>query len=260
MYANIKYLFSYLDLFLILTQRNIKVRYRQTLLGFLWIIIQPLLSSSIFAVIFGKFASLPSENTPYVLFAFSGIIPWFFFSHCLQRATFCIANDEKLITKVYFPRILIPLSSCAVSLIDFIVTVGIFLFLSLFYETTFSYKILMIFPLAFVLLLFSISFSLWFSALYVYYRDLLFVVPFMLQIWMYISPIAYSKTIVPEKFLSLYALNPLVGITDSFRWAFFNYPVFPLKSFSISLLWTLIVLFSGIYIFHKLEKNFADII
>lgn len=253
-------LIQFLDILYMLTLRDIKLRYRQTSLGVLWVLLQPLLTSFIFAVIFGKFAQLSSEGIPYLPFAFCGLIPWMFFSVALQRASGSLIQDERLITKIYFPRVYIPISSCLGVFIDFFVSLLFMFILMPIYNIPFTFHLL-IFPfLLVVLTAFTCGLSLFFAAANVYYRDFKHMLPFMIQIMMYASPIIYSATLIPEKYRMIYSLNPFVGLIKGFRWMFIGNQPFPTLSLAYSTVWGMLALGLGLVIFRKIEGYFADVI
>lgn len=257
---NLRELFEYRDVFFMLAMRDIKIRYTQTFLGVFWVLLQPLLTAFFFSVIFGRFAKLPSEGVPYLLYAFSGLIPWMFFSQALQRASMSLINDERLITKVYFPRMIIPLSCCAGVLIDLFIGLGFMGVLLFAYKVAFTWKMLIL-PLFLVLtLIFTSGLSLFFSALNVYYRDFKHLIPFCLQFWMYACPIIYATSLIPAKWQFLYHLNPMTGIIDCYRWSLIGTYDFPFIPLSISLTFGLFILLAGVFVFKKVERYFADVI
>ncbi|NGX37237.1 MAG: Teichoic acid translocation permease protein TagG [Chlamydiae bacterium] len=243
---------------LMLTLRDIKLRYKQTFLGVAWVILQPLLTALLFTAVFGKALHLPSEGTPYMLFAFCGLVPWLVFSQSLQRASPCLINDTRLITKVYFPRIFLPLSATFGVIIDFIIGLAMVTFLMMFNGYSFSSKIIFLPLLALHLFIFACGINLFFSSLSVYYRDFKHIVPFLIQLWMYASPLVYSSGVIPHQFQFFYNLNPMVGIIEGFRFCLLGTP-FP-GSFQISILTSVLLLISGTFIFRKIEHNFADVI
>ncbi|MCI0381717.1 MAG: ABC transporter permease [Chlamydiae bacterium] len=253
-------LFQYRDVFFMLGIRDIKLRYTQTVLGVFWVILQPLLTAFFFSIIFGRFARLPSEGLPYLLFVFSGLTPWMFFSQALQRASMSLLQEERLITKIYFPRIIIPLSSCAGVVIDLCVCLAFMAALLIFYHIAFTWKIFLL-PLFFLLtLIFTSGISLFFAAMNVYYRDFKHLVPYLLQFWMYACPIMYSTTLIPQKWQLLYHLNPMTGIVDCYRFCFIGSYPFPWISCGISVICSFIVFTIGMYVFRKIERYFADVI
>ena len=251
---------NYREVLRMLIFRDLKARYAQTWLGALWIVFQPLFTVGIFALIFGRWVHLETEGIPYFLFAFSGLVSWTFVSQAIQRASQSLTLDVRLITKVYFPRLLIPLSSVMGAFLDFgILTVVLCLFVK-FYGIPLTWQILAfpicLFPLFFVVL----GIGSFMAALGVYYRDIAALMPLFLQTLMYGSPIVYSTAIVPEKWLWLYQLNPMVGVLDAMRWSFLGLPHFPFHSLSVTYAISTVILSLGIVVFTNLERKFADII
>jgi lipopolysaccharide transport system permease protein len=254
----LKELYSYRDLLFIFSNRHLKLRYRQTFLGIVWVLLQPLLLSSIFSLVFGKFASLPSNNAPYTLFALSAFIPWSFFFQTVHRASTTFTQERELIAKVYFPRILLPLSiACAVT-VDFLVGTLLFLGLCLFYQYSLTLSILCLLLLFFPLFLFSCAMSIFFSSLNIFFRDISLIVPFFLQVGMYLCPIAYSVNLVPDAYLFYYHLNPLVGIIEAFRFSFLGLSTFPTYSFIYSCICSILLFLLSYLFFLKTERKFVD--
>src|SRR5579859_484422 len=212
-------LWSYRDLLWLLAGRDVKLRYKQTALGLIWVVLQPLVAALIFAVIFGHFGKLPSDGSPYVLFVFAGLMPWNYFAGALQRAGNSLVVDSNLIRRVYFPREILPLASTAAMLIDFAVTLAVFFALMLIYQVPLTWRLLAL-P-AFLLLntIMALGASLWLSALNVQYRDFMYALPFLLQVWMYASPVVYATSIIPKAWQGLFSLNPAVGFIEGFRWS-----------------------------------------
>ncbi len=240
--------------------RDIKLRYKQTVLGVTWVILQPLLTALLFTLLFGKVMGLASEGVPYILFAFCGLVPWLTFSGALQRASTSLLNDTRLITKVYFPRIFLPLSATFGVVIDFLIALSMLFVLMGGYGVGVSTNLPFLLPSILVLFLFSSGVNLFVSSLNVYYRDFKHIVPFLLQLWMYASPLVYSSTIIPKKYQLLYQCNPMVGIIDLFRWSLLGIGDFPMNSFSISLVSSILMVTLGACIFRKIEHYFADVI
>lgn len=253
-------LYEFRWVFLMLSLRDIKLRYKQTILGVAWVILQPLLTALLFTVLFGKVIGLSSEGVPYVLFAFCGLIPWLVFSGSLQRASTCLLNDTKLITKVYFPRIFLPLSATFGVVIDFLIALAMQLVLMGIYGKGLSTNVFFLPVVSLVLFLFSCGINLLVSSLNVYYRDFKHIVPFLLQLWMYASPLVYSSGIIPQKYQLLYQCNPIVGIIDGFRWSLLGLGEFPVYSFTISAVVSIVMVTLGGGIFRKIEHYFADVI
>ncbi len=253
-------LVAYREVFRMLIFRDLKARYAQTWLGAGWVVFQPLLTVGIFATVFGRWIHLETEGVPYTLFAFSGLAAWTFVSQAIQRASQSLTLDVRFITKVYFPRLLIPTSCIIATLTDFgILTVVLTILVKLFgFPLTWH---LLAFPLCLVpLCFFALGIGSLMAAMGAYYRDFTALIPLFLQTWMYGSPIVYSASIVPEKWLWLYQWNPMVGALDIIRWTFLGLPTFPLHSLLITYLVSALILVLGIVVFTRLERRFADVI
>jgi len=256
-----KDLWRYRELFYFLSWRDVLVRYKQTVIGIAWSVIRPFLTMVVFTIVFGKLAKLPSEGIPYPLLVFTALLPWQFFANSLAEASTSIIGNANMLTKVYFPRIVIPATSIIVSLMDLLISFVMLLFLMAWYGFTPGLRAFIL-PL-FLILACAASFgvSLWLSALNVKYRDFRYVVPFIVQFGLYVSPVGFSSGIVPERWRFLYSLNPMVGVIDGFRWA--------LLGEDMALYWpgiilstaiTAVILVSGFKYFRKTEKIMADVI
>ena len=252
-------LWRFRDLFGIFALRDVKLRYRQTALGVIWVVLQPLAASLIFAVIFGVLAHLPSNGSPYLLFVFAAMLPWNLFSGGVQRAGNSLITDARLVTKVYFPRELIPLASAAAVVLDFAVAGVVMLVLMVLYRAAFTPTLLAVVPLVLLALAITVGASLFFSALNVYYRDFSYAMPFLLQIWLYATPVVYASSLVPERWRLLFGLNPMAGVIDGFRWAFLG-GAFPLGSLAEATVVGGLMLLIGAYVFERVERSFADVI
>ena len=253
-----KDLWRYRELFYILAWRDLKVRYKQTVIGAAWSVIRPILTTVIFTFIFSRVAKLPaSGSAPYALMVFVGMLPWQFFANSLSEASVSLIGNSNLITKVYFPRMIIPASSVITSLVDlgisFVILIGMFFIYHFVPVGT------IVFLPFFILIAFVASFGvgLYVTALNVKYRDFRYIIPFIIQFGLYITPVGFSSSIVPEKWRLLYALNPMVGVVDGFRWCILGDPL-NLPSFFISIIISLLFLWLGIWYFRKTEKSFAD--
>lgn len=253
-------LWSFRDLFGILALRDIRLRYKQTAFGVAWVVLQPVLSSLIFAAIFGSLAKLPSDGVPYILFVFAGMLPWNLFAGSLQRAGNSLVGDARLISKVYFPRIVIPIASATAVLLDFAVAFVVMGIFTVFSGIPISLTWLAVIPLAALTFAIAVGVSLVFSALSVYYRDFTYALPFIIQLWMFGSPLVYSTSLVPAKWQALYGLNPMSGVMDGFRWAILGQREFPLTGLALSLLGATLLLLLGVYVFQRVERSFADVI
>lgn len=252
-------LWRFKDLFLLLTWRDLLVRYKQTFFGIAWAIFRPLITVIVFAFIFGKVAKLPSNNTPYFLFVFAGIIPWQFFASSLADAGNSLVANSNIITKVYFPRLLMPFSSIAACFVDALITGVIFCIFLFWYHVEFTWHILVLPAFILWLVLLTIGVSIWTAALNVTYRDFRYLIPFMVQLGMYISPVGFSSQIIPDKWLWLFYINPMVSIIDGFRWCIFHQSSnFNLMMSLPSMTITILVLVSSILFFKSSEDSFAD--
>jgi lipopolysaccharide transport system permease protein len=252
---------QYRELFAFLAWRDVLVLYKQTTIGIAWSIIRPFLTMVVFTVIFGKLAKLPSEGVPYPILVFAAMLPWQLFANSLSGSSSSLISNANLISKVYFPRLIIPSSAVIVSLVDFLISFSILVILMIWFQFLPSLRILMIPVFLCTVLAIAMGCGLWFSALNVRYRDFQYIVPFIVQFGLYISPVGYSSSIVPDKWRLLYSLNPMVGVIDGFRWAMLggDFHIY-LPGFAISLILTAAILFSGFLYFKKTEKTFADVI
>lgn len=254
-------IWQYKELFYFLAWRDILVRYKQTAIGIVWALLRPFITMVVFTVVFGNFAKLPSEGVPYPILVFAAMLPWQFFANALMDCSNSLINDSNLISKVYFPRLIVPISAVVVSFVDFLISGIILIGLMAWHDFVPGWRILTL-PI-FILVTFTLSLGsgLWFSALNVQYRDFRYVVPFIVQFGLYVSPVAFSSSIVPEKWRLLYSLNPMVGVIDGFRWAIIgnDYQIY-WQGFSLSLLLVSVVLASGIWHFRTMERKFADVI
>jgi lipopolysaccharide transport system permease protein len=255
-------LWRYRELFYILSWRDIKVRYKQTFIGAAWSIIRPLLTMIVFTIVFGKVAKLPTEGAaPYMIMVYAAMLPWQFFSNALSESSASLTGNANLISKVYFPRLIVPASSVIVSLVDFFISFLILVVLFIIYQFTPSWHI--VFLPFFILIAFFTAFGvgLFFTALNVKYRDFKYIIPFVVQLGLYISPVGFSSTIVPPQWRLLYSLNPMVGVIDGFRWAIIggdSQLYWP--GLILSLASNIVFMWLGLLFFRKMEKSFADVI
>jgi lipopolysaccharide transport system permease protein len=256
----IKDLWEYRELLYFLVWRDIKVRYKQTALGVLWAIIQPVMTMLVFSIFFGKLAKLSSDGIPYPIFSFAALVPWTLFSNGLTQATNSLVASSNLIKKVYFPRLIIPIATVLAGVIDFLLAFAVLLVLMLYYGITPTINTLWL-PLFLLLtIITSLAVSLWLSALNVEYRDIKYVIPFLTQIWLFATPIAYSSTLLPEPWRTVYGFNPMVGVVEGFRWALLGTDTPPGMMALASSVAALLLLFSGAFYFRRMEKTFADTI
>ncbi|HEY0006596.1 MAG TPA: ABC transporter permease [Pyrinomonadaceae bacterium] len=256
---NLRDLWAYRELLYFLAWRDVKVRYKQTFLGAAWAILQPLCTMIIFTLIFGKMAGIPSENIPYSLFAYAGLLPWTFFSNAVTASGNSLVGSSHLITKVYFPRLIIPGATIGAGLVDFVIAFALIIPLMVYHRFSVSWNILMLPLLVVLTMLLALGIGLWLSALNVKYRDIRFAIPFLMQLWMFVSPIIYPLSFLRGKLRLLILLNPLTGIIEGYRSSLFNRP-FDWKALSVSAAFTLILLVYSLYTFRRTEKFFADIV
>lgn len=255
-------LWRYRELFRVLAWRDLSVRYKQTVIGVLWALIRPFLTMLVFTIVFGRIAKLPSDgNVPYALMVFAGILPWTFFSTGLSEACNSLINNEKLISKVYFPRMIVPIATIVVAFVDFLISFAILLLLMVWYRFVPDWRILAL-PIFGILAFFSsVGPSLWLTALNVKYRDFRYVIPFVVQFGLYVSPVGFSSNVVPGQWRLLYSLNPVVGVIDGFRWCLLRGQgglYLPGLFMSVAVIG--FFLWFGIRQFRKMERSFADLI
>jgi lipopolysaccharide transport system permease protein len=253
-------LWEYRELLYFLIWRDVKVRYKQTLLGVAWAILQPVLTMVVFSVFFGRLARMPSDGIPYPIFSYTGLVPWTLFAYGLHQGSNSLIGGANLIKKVYFPRLCIPLAAVLSGIVDFLLAFLMLIVMMFYYGVPLSLRILWL-PL-FVLptLGTALAVALWLSALNVHYRDVRFIVPFILQIWLFATPIAYPSSLLTEPWRTLYGLNPMVGIVEGFRWTLLGVTTAPGPVVAVSALVTLGLLVSGAYYFRRMERTFADVV
>ena len=246
------------ELLYFLVLRDVKVRYKQTVLGVAWAVLQPLFTMLIFTLIFGRFAKIPSDGVPYALFVFAGLLPWTFFSNNISQASMSLMNQQTLLTKIYLPRLFIPSSSIGSGLIDLLVSFGVFAMLMIYYRVGLGPGVLVVPFLVLMTAAASLGIGLWLAALIVTYRDFRYVVPFLVQSWMYLSPVIYPVSMVPAKWQPLLAINPMAGIIDGFRSALLGLP-WNYTTIGISSVSSILLLAFGLGYFRKTERSFADV-
>lgn len=255
-------LWRYRELFRVLAWRDLAVRYKQTAIGVLWALIRPFLTMIILTIVFGRIAKLPTDGSaPYALMVFAGILPWTFFSTGLSEASNSLINNEKLISKVYFPRLIVPIATIVVSFVDFLISFGILLVLLGWYAYIPDWRIVVL-PIFIALAFFaSTGPSLWLTSLNVKFRDFRYVVPFIVQLGLYVSPVGFSSSVVPGQWRLLYSLNPMVGVIDGFRWCILRGQggIYPM-SLTISITVITFFLWFGVRQFRRTERSFADLI
>jgi lipopolysaccharide transport system permease protein len=254
-------LWQYRELFRVLAWRDISVRYKQTVIGAAWAVIRPFLTMVVFTVIFGKLANLPSEGTaPYAIMVFAGMLPWTFFSSALADSSNSMVGSANLISKVYFPRLIVPIAAVGVAFVDFAINFTMLIALMIWYRFVPGWQIVLLPAFVALALLASLGPGLWLTALNVKYRDVRYIIPFLVQLGLYASPVGYSSSIVPAQWRLLYSLNPVVGVIDGFRWCILGgQSQLYLPGFLLSICGTVFLLWLGIRQFRKMENHFADL-
>ncbi len=257
---NLRDLWQYRELLYVLTWRDIKVRYKQTVIGAAWAIIQPFFTMVVFSIFFGRLAQMPSGGVPYPIFAYSALVPWTYFANALAQASNSVVQHEHIITKIYFPRLTLPLASVLGGLPDFAIAFAVLLGMMWFYGLVPAAAVWTL-PL-FVLLAVAtaLGVALWLSALNVQYRDVRYAIPFLIQLWLFATPIAYPSSLVPERWRAIYGLNPMAGVVEGFRWALLGQADAPGPLLAVSTIMVCLLLLSGLYYFRRMEKTFADIV
>ncbi len=254
-----KELIEYKELFFILIWRDVKVRYKQTIIGFAWAIVQPVMSMIVFTLFFGKLANIPSEGVPYPLFSFAALLPWQFFSKALSDGSTSLTASGGILSKVYFPRIVLPGASVLSGLVDLAVGFVVFLGLMLYFDMVPTWRMAFVPCFILVGVLTAMSVSVWLSALDVLYRDVRYVLPFLLQFWMFCTPVIYPSSLLPEKWRVVYALNPMVGVIEGFRWSTLGTTHSPdLAMLTVSAMVMLMLLIGGLVFFRRMEATIAD--
>jgi lipopolysaccharide transport system permease protein len=256
----LKELWEYRELLYFLTWRDVKVRYKQTVIGAAWAIIQPFFTMVVFSLFFGKLAKIPSDGIPYPIFAYAALVPWTFFANGLSQSSNSLVGSANLIKKIYFPRLVMPISGVVSGVVDFVLAFIVLLGMMLFYHILPTANVIWL-PF-FLLLAFvtSLGVGLWLSAMNVQFRDVRYVVPFLTQFWLFATPIAYPSSLLSEPWRTIYGLNPMVGVVEGFRWALLRTNTAPGPIIIVSTLAALAILVSGAYYFRRMEKTFADVV
>jgi lipopolysaccharide transport system permease protein len=257
---DLKEIWNYRELLYFLTKRDIKVRYKQTVLGGLWAIIQPVFTMIVFTLFFGRLAKMPSDGIPYPIFVYAGLLPWTYFANALSASGNSLVGSANLITKVYFPRLIIPASASMAGLLDFFIAMLVMGAMMIYYQFVPSIGILLFPFLVGLTFLCAVGVGLWLSALNVQYRDIRYVIPFLIQLWMFVSPVIYPISMVPQKYQWLLALNPMGGVIEAYRASLLGH--MPINWFLLGLSTVIIIILflSGLYYFRRMEKTFADVI
>ena len=256
---NLGELWAYRELLYFLTWREIKVRYKQTALGFAWAVIQPLFMMVVFTLFFGTLAKIPSEGIPYPLFNYAALLPWTLFAEGITRSSMSMVQDANLVRKVYFPRLAMPLSGILSPVVDFAIAFTILIGMMFYFGFPPTIRILWLPVFIILAVMTALGVGLWLSAINVRYRDVRYVIPFLVQLWLFASPVVYSSTLLPERFQVLYGLNPMAGVIEGFRWAALGTEP-PGSLIVVSVIIVIVILISGAYYFRRMEKIFADVV
>jgi lipopolysaccharide transport system permease protein len=257
---DLRELWQYRELLYFLVWRDIKVRYKQTALGASWAIIQPFFTMVVFSLFFGRLAGVPSDGIPYPIFSFAALVPWTFFANGLTHSANSLVGSQNLIKKVYFPRLAIPTATVLAGAVDFALAFVVLMGMMLFYGMMPTANVVWLVPLLGLALVTSLGVGLWFSALNVQYRDVRYVVPFVVQVWLFATPIAYPSSLLDAPWRTLYALNPMVGVVEGFRWALLGTETAPGPMVAVSAVASLMILAGGAFYFRRLEREFADVV
>ena len=256
----LKDLWQYRELLFFLTWRDIKVRYKQTALGAAWAIIQPLLTMLVFTLFFGRLAKVPSDGIPYPLFSYTALLPWQLFAYALTESSNSVVANERLITKVYFPRLVVPLASILSGLVDFVIAFTLVMGMMVWYGVRPTWAVLTLPFFVIFTMATALGVGLWLSALNVQYRDVRYTLTFIVQFWLIASPVAYSSTLVPARWRPFYGLNPMAGVIEGFRWALLGKTQAPGAMLWVSVIVVALVLIGGLYYYRRMEKTFADVV
>ena len=258
--AELRELWAYRDLLALMIRRDISIRYKQSAVGIGWAVVQPLVTMLIFTVVFGKFARLPSEGYPYAVFTMCALVPWTFFSRALAGTSASMVGSANMIKKVYFPHLVLPISKTVSGLLDFAVAFGVLAVMLVIYRVQPSMGLVLLPLFLLMAILTALGIGLWLAALNVKYRDIGLLVPFLTQIWMYVSPIAYSSEIVPRQWIWVYSLNPIFGVVEGFRWALLGKAAPAAGPLALSCGVIVVMLVGGFWYFRRTERDFADVI
>ncbi len=253
-------LWAYRELLYFLAWRDVKLRYKQTVLGAAWAIIQPFFTMVVFSLFFGNLANIPSDNIPYPLFSFAALVPWTFFANGLAQSANSLVGGANILKKVYFPRLTVPIASVLAGVVDFLIAFVVLLGMMLYFGRVPTLNVLWLPYLLVLALVTSLGVGLWLSAMNVQFRDIRYVIPFLTQLWMFSTPIAYPSSLIPEAWRTLYALNPMVGVVEGFRWALLGTDTAPGPMIIVSSIVAVVLLVSGAFYFRRMEKTFADVV
>jgi lipopolysaccharide transport system permease protein len=236
------------------------VRYKQTALGVTWVVLQPVLTMLVFSIVFGRLAKLPSDGIPYPVFAFTALLPWQLFAYALTESSNSLVSNQNLIGKVYFPRLVVPIAAVLAGLVDFTISLGVLTALMLYYGVRPSGAVILLPVLVLFTLITALAVGVWLAALNVQFRDVRYTIPFLTQFWLFATPVAYSSSLIPQKWRALYGMNPMAGVVEGFRWAFLGKSGGIATTASISVAVVLILLVTGLGYFRRMEKTFADVV
>ncbi len=253
-------LWAYRDLLYFFVWRDIKVRYKQTVIGAAWAVLQPVLTMLVFSLFFGKLAKIPSQGLPYPIFYYCALLPWMYFATAMQSATNIVVDQQRVITKIYFPRVVLPISAILSGLLDFLISFAVFLAMMVYFRIEPTRAVVWLPAFTLLAVLTALGVGLWLSALNALYRDVRYVVPFLVQFWMFASPVAYPSSLVPEKLRWLYGLNPMAGVIEGFRWALTGHGEPPNILLAASSAAVLAVVLGGLLYFHAVEGTIADVV
>ncbi len=259
-WPKLRELWEYRELLYFFAWRDIKVRYKQTVMGALWAIIQPFFTMVIFSLFFGRLANIPSDGVPYPVFSFTALVPWTFFANALAQASNSLVSNANMIKKIYFPRLALPIATVLAGTIDFAVAFIVLLGIMLFYGLVPTVNIIWLPFFALLALVTSLGVGLWLAVMNVQFRDVRYTVPFLTQAWLFMTPIAYPSSLLPEPWRTLYGLNPMAGVVEGFRWALLGTDTAPGKMIIVSSMVALILLIGGAFYFRRMEESFADVL
>jgi lipopolysaccharide transport system permease protein len=258
---NLRDLWIYRELIYFMVWRDVRVKYKQTLLGMAWAVIQPIVTMLVFTFLFDRVAKLPTEGVPYPVFSFTALLPWGLFAVALNQGSRSLVAHNSMVTKIYFPRLILPMSSVLAGLVDFVIAFVILVGLMIYYQVVPAYRLLWTLPLFLLLaLITALGVALWLSAINVRYRDVNHALPFLTQLWLFITPVAYSASVISERWQILYSLNPMAGVVNGFRWALLGTGNGPDSTLWVSAIISVLIFISGLFYFRSMEKTFADTI
>jgi len=256
---NFREVWAYRQLLYFLVWRNVKIRYKQTIMGAAWAVIRPVLMMVVFTLVFGNLLEVPSEGIPYALFSYAALLPWTLFAEAITRSSSSLVEDAKLVQKVYFPRLVMPLSASLSPVIDFAIAFVIFIGMMFYFDFPLTVRMLWLPGFLLLTMITALGVGLWLSAINVQYRDVRYALPFLVQLWLFVSPVVYSSTILPEPLQVIYGLNPMAGVIEGFRWALLGTEP-PGSLIAVSAIIVVVLLISGAFYFRRMEKSFADLV